>query len=798
MKRAAPGAIPQTSKKISLTATSLAADKMLAKYGVAVESPPSDLLRASKRKNASIDDSSYVDSVVKDPGRNGKRAPTTQRHLQLPLASKTLHHTVSVSVPSKPPSTLLPDVPNAVTKPSAKVTKDIVKPIEAIRLPSEARSPSPEKPSFAQKIVPNPELDKRIKAHKSRKRATKSSVASSTEDAIVKAPAPRKTKTPTPNPNPAPAPASVPIKQEPTPTLPKNPPAETSEIIDLTLPSFTFIPPAPKNEPFSVLERYTPKSLKDFVGHDKQVAEVKTWLADFKARKSGTAPAILLSGPPGIGKTTLAHLILKQAGFRVIELNASEDRSRGTIVEKLLPALTIQTGKLFGKPAAVVLDEIDGMTGDNGGLGAVVSLLKGEYNKFRPDKVPGKTASISSMKKDGFVMTKIKDVGKKKPGKKVGKPIPASFTPVICIANVAYSKKMVTLRNICKEIKFSPAPALQQRQLIERVLEGEGYDFDAGTSVPIAEAIGSADFRHILIVLGEWLRHRPASLGKKITIKEAQALVVDAIDKDSQSIFACATRLLNGGLKLEDALVTYSVDPFMIGSMIMQNYPDYMPRIAQSNKTPKQQAAAQSRQAARLAAHADLYSDCDRFESYSHHGQLCLAYGTSVLAGAPPEPGLLKSTQNSGLQTLAFPEFALSRAQQNYKRLPLKFRNSIPAPEMGLIRFKLPIEATWDKKKSKDNKVSYTVTDVLQWSEHYRMDFVSIDSIDKLTKLGPNAKAAFSSLKYTPRVAAFGGKGKSGLQALMRDSVQISADELAKRIDEEMVDVESPVMEDLF
>lgn len=785
MKRAAPTAIPQTSKKISLTATSLAADKMLARYGVAVESPPSSLPSASTRRKSTTDtDSFYVDSVVKDPGRNGKRAPTTQRKLDLPVAYKTLHHTVSVSAPSKVLSALALDVP---TTPLAKPNQAIAKPSETIRLPSEARSPSPENPLFAQKIVPNPELNKRIKAHKSRKRVTKSS---GSEDPVVKAPSLRKSKTPNPTP--------TPIKQEVRASLPDGLPIEKPDVIDLTLPTFTVIPLAPKNEPFSVLERYTPKSLKDFVGHEKQVAEVKTWLADFKARKSGTAPAILLSGPPGIGKTTLAHLILKQAGFRVIELNASEDRSRGTIVERLLPALTIQTGRLFGKPAAVVLDEIDGMTGDNGGLGAVVSLLKGEYSKFRPDKVPGKTAYISSMKKEGFVMTKIKDVDKKKAGKKVGKPIPASFTPVICIANVAYSKKMVSLRNICKEIKFSAAPALQQRQLIERVLQGEGYDFDAGTSSPIAEAIGSADFRHILIVLGEWLRHRPASLGKKITLKEAQDLVVDAVDKDSQSIFACATRLLNGGLKLEDALVTYSVDPFMIGSMIMQNYPDFMPRVAQSNKTPKQQAAAQSRLVDHLAARADLYSDCDRFESYSHHGQLCLAYGTSVLAGAPAGPGLAKSTQNSGLQTLAFPEFALSRAQQTYKRLPLKFRNSIPAPEMGLVRFKLPIEATWDKRKSKDTKVGPTVTDVLQWSEHYRMDFVSIDSIDKLTKLGPTAKAGFLSLKHTPRVSAFGGKGKSGLQALMRDSVQISGDELAKRIDEEMVDVDSPVMEDLF
>jgi len=38
--------------------------------------------------------------------------------------------------------------------------------------------------------------------------------------------------------------------------------------------------------------------------------------------------AVLITGPPGIGKTTSAHLCAKLEGFTVIELNASDSRSK--------------------------------------------------------------------------------------------------------------------------------------------------------------------------------------------------------------------------------------------------------------------------------------------------------------------------------------------------------------------------------------------------------------------------------------------------------------------------------------
>lgn len=41
--------------------------------------------------------------------------------------------------------------------------------------------------------------------------------------------------------------------------------------------------------------------------------------------------ACLISGPPGIGKTTAATIIAKECGYDILELNASDARNKASI-----------------------------------------------------------------------------------------------------------------------------------------------------------------------------------------------------------------------------------------------------------------------------------------------------------------------------------------------------------------------------------------------------------------------------------------------------------------------------------
>jgi replication factor C large subunit len=119
------------------------------------------------------------------------------------------------------------------------------------------------------------------------------------------------------------------------------------------------------------VEKYRPGKAEDMVGNEEARARFLTWLSGWER---GAKP-LLIVGPPGSGKTTLATAGARQLGYMVMELNASDARRKADLEGRVR---ALGSTSLMQEKRLLFLDEVDGLFGraDFGGLEFLAEALK--------------------------------------------------------------------------------------------------------------------------------------------------------------------------------------------------------------------------------------------------------------------------------------------------------------------------------------------------------------------------------------------------------------------------------------
>ncbi|KAG1667117.1 Chromosome transmission fidelity protein 18 [Nymphon striatum] len=179
-----------------------------------------------------------------------------------------------------------------------------------------------------------------------------------------------------------------------------------------------------------------------------------------------SAPVTLLSGPPGLGKTTLAHVIAKHAGYSVVEMNASDDRSIDVFRNRIEAATQMKS--VLGKdprPNCLIIDEIDGAPTNS------INLL------IQLTKSTGATTG-KRKKKSGFLLNR----------------------PIICICNDQFVPALRPLRAISLIINFPPTIASRLATRLYEVVRNEKMMADINMLYALCEKANN-DIRSCLSTL---------------------------------------------------------------------------------------------------------------------------------------------------------------------------------------------------------------------------------------------------------------------------------------------------------
>ncbi|MCL1970400.1 MAG: replication factor C large subunit [Candidatus Bathyarchaeota archaeon] len=188
------------------------------------------------------------------------------------------------------------------------------------------------------------------------------------------------------------------------------------------------------------VEKYRPATVKEVIGNE----EAKTLFIEWLGNKRSTKKAVLLYGPPGVGKTTLVNAAANEYNFKIIEMNASDARSEKAVKRIAAPATSFTGLDKFSsevKGNMLFLDEVDGIAGneDRGGVNAIIKIIEN------------------------------------------------TRTPVIMAANDPDLEKLRPLKKICLIIKFQQTRIPLIIMALKKICEQEhiAYEFEALEKIAI-------------------------------------------------------------------------------------------------------------------------------------------------------------------------------------------------------------------------------------------------------------------------------------------------------------------------
>ncbi|KAL2913819.1 DNA replication factor C complex subunit Rfc1 [Polyrhizophydium stewartii] len=339
-------------------------------------------------------------------------------------------------------------------------------------------------------------------------------------------------------------------------------------------------------------DKYKPQRYDEVIGNKGNIEKLAAWLNQWDTNRHNGFPkggkddisqwrACLISGPPGLGKTTSAHLVARLEGFEAIEFNASDTRSKKALDEHVRELTgTVSLSSMFGGASGSASSGKGKVWFPQPTAFALDSVAYAEHQApAGPKQVKGKVLIMDEV--DGM------SAGDRGGSAELIQIIKKTKVPIICICNDRSSPKIRSLANHCLDLRFR-RPTAQQIEARLRVICGkERLELRPNVIGELVES-ASADIRQILNTLSTY-----RLTADVLTFDDSKDLAKRVEKNCTMTPFDLIGKLLSRmtfrSASMNEKIDWYFQDYSIMPLMVHENYMSMRPSIAQeSGKAGKQ------------------------------------------------------------------------------------------------------------------------------------------------------------------------------------------------------------------